>query len=200
MLASYEHRGAVVYRFTLLLGALLLAACGERRSGPRAEADSTAHRAVSDAASWTVSFSAYGPIRMRSPRAAVLDALGAPPRREQESPQEACAYLGGPDNPLTRGVSFMVVNDTVVRIDVDSQSVATVWGDRVGDSETAVLARHAGHVRVEPHKYTGPEGHYLIVTSQYDTLHRLVFETDGQHVTTYRAGLRPYVDWVEGCS
>jgi len=94
----------------------------------------------------------------------------------------------------------MVVDDTIVRIDVDSLPVATHWGDRVGDSEAAVLARHAGQVRVEPHKYTGPEGHYLIVTSQDDTLHRLVFETDGQRVTSYRAGLRPYVDWVERCS
>ncbi len=94
----------------------------------------------------------------------------------------------------------MVVNDTVVRIDVDSLPIATKWGDRVGDSEVMVLARHAGRVLVEPHKYTGPEGHYLIVTAPGDTLHRLVFETDGERVTEYRAGLRPYVEWVEGCS
>lgn len=107
--------------------------------------------------------------------------------------------MGIPESPLTRVVSFMVVSDTIVRVDVDSSTVATVWGDRVGDSEGAVLARHAGRVRVEPHKYTGPEGHYLIVTSRDDTLHRLVFETDGKRVMAYHAGLRPYVDWVEGC-
>lgn len=97
-------------------------------------------------------------------------------------------------------VRLMVVNDTVVRVEVDSLPVATTWGDRVGDSESDVLRRHVGRVQVQPHKYTGPEGHYLIVTAPDDTLHRLVFETDGQRVTMYRAGLRPYVDWVEGCS
>jgi hypothetical protein len=108
--------------------------------------------------------------------------------------------MGIPDDPRASGVRFMVVDDTVVRIDVDSLSVATKWGDRVGDSETVVLARHAGSVHVEPHKYTGPKGHYLIVSTPDDTLHRLVFETDGERVTEYRAGLRPYVEWVEGCS
>jgi hypothetical protein len=137
---------------------------------------------------------------MGSPRAAVLDALGAPPQDGQVAAPEECAYMGIPDGPSTRAVRLMVVHDTVVRIDVDSLPVATTWGDRVGDSESAVLARHAGHVLVQPHKYTGPQGHYLIVSAADDTLHRLVLETDGQHVTTYRAGLLPYVEWVEGCS
>ncbi|HEX6965345.1 MAG TPA: hypothetical protein VF166_06070 [Gemmatimonadaceae bacterium] len=187
-------------RLTLLLGALLLVACGEHHSGPRTEADRGARLAVRDTVPWTVSASAYGPIRMGSARAAVLAVLGAPPVRGQGAPQDACEYMGIPDSPLARAVRFMVVDDTVVRVDVDSLPVATVWGDRVGDSEGAVIARHAGHVRVEPHKYTGPDGHYLIVTAGDDTLHRVVFETDGHRVTAYRAGLRPYVDWVEGCS
>jgi hypothetical protein len=100
---------------------------------------------------------------------------------------------------LTRDVRFMLAHDTVVRIDVDSASVATAWGDRVGDAESAVLTRHRGRIRVEPHKYTGPEGHYLVVTAP-DSVHRLIFETDGQRVTRFRAGRRPYVDWVEGCA
>ncbi len=62
------------------------------------------------------------------------------------------------------------------------------------------MGRHRGQVRVEPHPYTGPEGHYLIVTSPNDSMYRLIFETDGKHVVSYRAGLRPVVDWIEGCS
>lgn len=156
--------------------------------------------ASADSTSWTVSLSSFGPVSTGSLRAAALAALGAPPQTGGDSSSESCAYVGIPDDPRADGVRFMVVNDTVVRIDVDSLPVATKWGDRVGDSEVVVLARHAGRVRVEPHKYTGPEGHYLIVTAPDDTLHRLVFETDGERVTEYRAGLRPYVEWVEGCS
>lgn len=187
-------------RFTLFLAVILLAACSGKQADRDPDSADTARLAVPDTAPWTVSLSAYGPIRMGSPRAAVLAALGAPPHEGQGPAPEECGYTGIPDGPSMRAVRLMVVNDTVVRVDVDSLPVATAWGDRVGDSESAVLARHAGHVRVEPHKYTGPEGHYLIVTTPDDTLHRLVFETDGQRVTTYRAGLRPYVEWVEGCS
>lgn len=187
-------------RFTLFLAVILLAACGDNRADRGSDTASTARPAAPDTVPWTVSLSAYGPIRMGSPRAAVLEALGAPPQEGQGAAPEECGYMGIPDGPSMRAVRLMVVNDTVVRVDVDSLPVATAWGDRVGDSERAVLTRHAGHVRVEPHKYTGPEGHYLVVTTPDDTLYRLVFETDGQRVTTYRAGLRPYVEWVEGCS
>jgi hypothetical protein len=205
-----------VRTFTLILGALLIAACGDDSSRTRAERDSAASAATPDTARnmvsdtgldsnratapWTVSLSSYGPIELGSPVAAVLAALGAPPPEGEGSARDACHYIGIPDEPSMRALRLMVVNDSAVRIDVDSLSVATRWDDRVGDAEQAVLARHAGHVSVEPHKYTGPEGHYLIVTAPHDTLHRLVFETDGKRVTSYRAGLRPYVDWVEGCS
>ncbi len=187
-------------RLTLFLAVVLLAACSGNQADGGPDTANTAHPAVPDTTPWTVGLAAYGPIRMGSPRAAVLEALGAPAREGQGSAPEECGYMGIPDGPSMRAVRLMLVDDTVVRVDVDSLPIATVWGDRVGDSERAVLTRHAGHVRVEPHKYTGPEGHYLIVTTPGDTLHRLVLETDGQRVTTYRAGLRPYVDWVEGCS
>lgn len=189
-----------MHRFTLLLVAIILGACSEHRAEPRPDTAQPARLAAPDTAPWTVSLSAYGPIRMGSARLDVLDELGAPPRDGEKPRSEECGYMEIPNGPSMRAVRLMVVGDTVVRVDVDSLPVATTWGDRVGDSERAVLERHAGNVRVEPHKYTGPVGHYLIVTAPDDTLHRLVFETDGKNVTTYRAGLRPYVDWVEGCS
>lgn len=187
-------------RSVLFITVILLAACSGNQADRVSDTANTARLAAPDTMPWTVSLSAYGPIRMGSARAAVLDALGAPSQEGQGSAPEECGYMGIPDGPSAHAVRLMIVNDTIVRIDVDSLPVATAWGDRVGDSESDVLARHAGHVLVQPHKYTGPEGHYLIVTTPDDTLHRLVFETDGQRVTTYRAGLRPYVDWVEGCS
>jgi hypothetical protein len=53
---------------------------------------------------------------------------------------------------------------------------------------------HTGVVE-SPHKYT--DGHYLTLAP--DGAHRLVFETDGGHVTRYRGGRMPEVEWVEGC-
>jgi hypothetical protein len=107
---------------------------------------------------------------------------------------------------LPAGTSVMVLKDSgqstayLERIDVDTTGVLTAEGAGVGDSESRVLELYRGRVRVEPHKYTGPEGHYLIVSHPTDTLFLIIFETDGKRVERYRAGRRPAVEFVEGCA
>ena len=93
---------------------------------------------------------------------------------------------------------IMLVRDTVARIDVRDNTLATDAGARVGDAESRVRELYRGRVKTEPHKYV-QGGHYLIVTSPTDTMHQIVFETDGTRVTTYRVGRTPEVRWVEGC-
>ena len=73
-------------------------------------------------------------------------------------------------------------------------------GAAVGDAEEKVLSLYGARARVEPHKYTGPVGHYIVVASPGDSNFRMVFETDGQRVLRFRAGRRPAVDFVERCS
>jgi hypothetical protein len=99
---------------------------------------------------------------------------------------------------VPRGVSLMVIKDTVMRVNVDSAGVLTIEGAGVGDSEARIDSLYQGRVTVEPHKYT--DGHYLVVKSPNDTLHQLIFETDGQRVVRYRSGQLPYVRYIEGCS
>jgi hypothetical protein len=93
----------------------------------------------------------------------------------------------------------MVVNDTVVRVQVDSAGVPTERGASVGDPESRVLELYGSRIVTQPHKYMGPTGHNLIVTDTADARRRLIFETDGQQVVRFRVGLEPSVDWVEGC-
>ena len=83
---------------------------------------------------------------------------------------------------------------------VRAGGVLTAEGAGVGDTETRVLALYRGRVRVEPHKYMGPEGHYLVVSVVDDSLAAIIFETDGKVVTMFRAGRRPAVEYVEGCA
>jgi hypothetical protein len=98
------------------------------------------------------------------------------------------------------GVHVMLEKNVVVRIDVDSGSMATSEGVAVGDPESKVMSLYAGRVAVTPHKYV-PGGHYLTVhpADPADSLYRLVFETDGKNVTQFRAGQRPQVEYVERC-
>ncbi|MES2306647.1 MAG: hypothetical protein V4558_14145 [Gemmatimonadota bacterium] len=99
-----------------------------------------------------------------------------------------------------KGVTAMIIHDTIVRFDIDSAGILTSEGAGVGDTEARVKELYPGQVKVQPHKYTGPTGHYLVVTPKGDALHQMIFETDGKKVLNYRVGNRPAVELVEGCS
>jgi hypothetical protein len=173
-----------------VLLATLAAACGG--GGDRASSADSLSR---DTLPWTVSFTGFGPIRAGMSYDTLTKTIAGLPVGDAVPPAE-CRFVVLPDD---RAVRVMIVKDTVVRVDIDSGAIATNWGDRIGDSETQILARHDNRGRVEPHKYTGPTGHYLILTDPADSLRRIVFETDGARALRYRAGRWPEVGWVEGC-
>jgi hypothetical protein len=98
------------------------------------------------------------------------------------------------------GVSVMVVNGKIARIDVDTGSVTTEDGAKIGDTEDRLKTIYNGDLQVEPHKYI-EGGHYMTVLGDSASAGKaIVFETDGKHVTSFRAGRLPEVKWVEGCS
>jgi hypothetical protein len=102
--------------------------------------------------------------------------------------------------PQMSGVLLMAVGGQIARVEVTDSTIATEAGARVGDTEARINQLYPGRVQTGPHKYT--DGHYLVVrrNAGADTVHRIVFETDGQRVTRYRSGRMPEVEWVEGCS
>ena len=109
----------------------------------------------------------------------------------------ACHLVRLPSLPT--GARLMLMNDSLARIDIDSTSqVKTIDGAGIGDSEARVAQLYGARLVTQPHKYE-PTGHYLIVTDASDTLRRLVFETNGKTVTSYRVGRRPAIDYVEAC-
>jgi hypothetical protein len=176
-----------------LSGAVLAAACA-RDHPPAVDSSRTAAAALP--APVTATFTGLGGIRIGQSRGDVGAMLGDTSRAGVRR-AESCDYLRSARLPA--GVKLMLQRDTVVRVDVDSGAVRTVEGAGIGDAESRVLATYAGRVTVQPHKYTGPAGHYLIVDDPADSLRRIVFETDGALVTRYRVGARPAVDLVEGC-
>jgi hypothetical protein len=100
---------------------------------------------------------------------------------------------------IPEGVSVMVVKGKVARIDVDTGSVTTEDGAKIGDTEDRVRNIYGDEVKVEPHKYIDG-GHYLTVTADTTSSGKaLVFETDGKRVTMFRGGRLPEVKWIEGC-
>lgn len=157
----------------------------------------TGHQTGAPAPAFRVTPHEVGPVQTGWTLAQLNAALGEQLRPAYEINPE-CDYLD--PAALPDGIGLMVLQDTIVRIDVDTAGIPTAEGAVVGDTEDRVLELYRGRIEVQPHKYTGPEGHYLVVRWPADTLHLLIFETDGVKVLNYRAGRRPAVEYVEGCA
>jgi hypothetical protein len=180
--------------FPLLLAAL---ACGRAAPDRSPAADSTPPAPAEAAAEpWTIRLDGVGPVRfgtaLADARAALGDSLIVAPGAE-------CGFTVPRGAPA--GVRFMVEQGKIVRVEVDSSGVRTTAGAEVGMSEADVRGRYPVGLRVQPHKYD-PKGRYLVVqgTEPADSARRLIFETDGQRVVRYRAGVTPAVEYVEGCA
>ena len=167
---------------------------------PVVEASSPAPAATPRAtpADWQVTEQGLGPLHAGMTVAQVAAVVPGTFASPSGAAASECEYASWSDAPA--GVRVMLVSGTVGRVDVDSQTVATAAGATVGDSEARIDSLYPGRVRRMPHKYT--DGSYLVVlaVAPADTMDRLVFETDGKHVTTFRAGRVPPVEYVERCS
>jgi hypothetical protein len=106
-----------------------------------------------------------------------------------------CFYVVPTKN---RHISFMMIDGRLARIDVLEPGAATTEGIQVGDSEKRALKVYGSRLKVEPHFYTGPEGHYLTAQSS-DGRYGVRFETDGVKILLFYAGSFEAIQYVEGC-
>lgn len=125
-------------------------------------------------------------------RAAGFDAV----KDNGPDPGNTCGYAR---IASLKDLFFMLDGDTVVRIEVDTPGHPTLGGVDIGMSEGEAVRRLGARVTVQPHPYTGPTGHYLLVHAAGDP-YGLIAETDGKKVVSYRIGRWAYVQWKEGCS
>lgn len=146
---------------------------------------------------WQLEMDGIGPGRVGMTIAALERLLGVA-KVDRIEEDDICGYADFPTLP--EGVSYMVARDTIVRANVDAEGVRTVEGFGVGSTEAEVKAVYGNRVTVELHPYTGPEGHYLVVTDPRRPNFRMIFETDGKVVTSFRAGREPEVRLIEGCA
>jgi len=141
----------------------------------------------------TVTEYGIGPIRagmtVAQANAAIGGGFAAP-----KGGTSGCTYAVLTKAP--RGLWVMLQDGRVARVEVRSGSIATSTGGRIGDTETRIKQLYPG-VAVTPHKYVAG-AHYLTVMGS-DPANRIVFETDGSKVTTFRSGRTPEVENVEGC-
>ena len=137
-----------------------------------------------------------GALRIGMPVAA-LRRMGATGENYPD-PEIDCSYWRAPRWP---GLAMMVSRDRVVRIETEDRRYRTASGARIGMTEAEIRRLYGPAMRVEPHHYTGPEGHYLIVRPRR-AAYALLFETDPGtgRATQIRVGTWEAVQLVEGCS
>ena len=148
------------------------------------------------AAPWDAPLTMHGigALRIGTPIAA-LRRMGATGENYPD-PEIDCSYWRTPRWP---GLLMMVSRGRVVRIETEDRRYRTASGARVGMTEAEIRALYGSAMRVEPHPYTGPEGHYLIYRARSEP-YGLIVETDGQRATQIRAGTWEAVQLIEGCS
>jgi hypothetical protein len=206
-IAAAIHLSVIRYmRFTwpILVASIVLIAVGcargsdqpEETGAPASRPTTTSSDAVLDA-SRTVTEHGIGRLRAGMTIAEGTRVVPGLLALAEGADTVGCAYLEWHDGPV--GVSVMIEGGRIARIDVDSATVATAAGARVGDREERIQNLYAGRVTVSPHKYT--DGHVLTVVpaDPADSAFRIVFETENGRVVRYRAGRRPPVEYVERC-
>jgi hypothetical protein len=170
--------------FVVLAAAVSASACGDRPKEPEAASAPPAP---------VVSAVGYGFIRIGE---TARDLAVAGDSVAASNPKHvACRYAHPKAFP--RGARVMLLDDVIVRIDVDSTGIRTAEGVQIGDPESRVFETYRGRVASLPHKYL-KNGHNLVVW-QPGITSRMIFETDGDKVLRYRVGRLPALDLVEGC-
>lgn len=178
---------------------LTLTGCSSPKpaSEARAPAPPATPRSAVPTAGWVLTPRAFGSVQIGWTVAQLNAELGDSLRPTYEI-SDRCDQLAPVAFPS--GTSIMVLDDTIVRIDVYDPGVLTAEGAGVGDSEARLLQLYGARAQVTPHKYHEPLGHYVTVPDAADHRRMTIFETDGLTVLNFRAGVVPGVQFVEGCA
>lgn len=145
------------------------------------------------------SFLGYGDMKLGS---SVEEARAAWGGELNGAPMEGttCHYLWPKWITRPADFAFMMEDGKFVRYDVGTDKETAPGGGKVGLSVEELQKLYGGALKASPHKYT-QGGQYLSMDAGDVAPTRLVFEVDAAgRVTSWRVGLSPQVEYVEGCS
>ena len=145
------------------------------------------------------SFLGYGDMKLGS---TVEEARAAWGGELNGAPMEGttCHYLWPKWITRPADFAFMMEDGRFVRYEVGTDKETAPGGGKVGMSVEELQKLYGGALKGAPHKYT-QGGQYLSMDAGDVAPTRLVFEVDAAgKVTSWRVGLSPQVEYVEGCS
>jgi len=165
---------------------------------PAVTPEATATTAPADATA-QASFTGYGDMKLGSTVEEAKLAWGGELKGNAPVEGSTCYYLSPKwvDKPSDFG--FMMEEGKFVRYEIRTDKEAAPGGGKVGMTADALQALYNNTLQSAPHKYV-EGGKTLSVAASGVAPSKLVFETDAAgKVTSWRVGLTPQVDYVEGC-
>ncbi len=165
---------------------------------PAATPETTATTAPADATA-QASFTGYGDMKLGSTVEEAKLAWGGELKGNAPVEGSTCYFLSPKwvDKPSDFG--FMMEEGKFVRYEIRTDKEAAPGGGKVGMTADALQALYNNTLQSAPHKYV-EGGKTLSVAASGVAPIKLVFETDAAgKVTSWRVGLTPQVDYVEGC-
>ena len=98
------------------------------------------------------------------------------------------------------GVSIMVVDDRIARVEIDSPSdIATRSGVRIGTPASNLREVYPDNIQRANDAVADGEAMAFVPNDDFDADYRIYFEIADGQITRYRLGVKPAVDYLTGC-
>ena len=146
-----------------------------------------------------VTLRALGPVRIGMTVDEAAAEAGVELRRDfGRQSTNTCYYVTA--GAALRGVSIMVLDDEIARIEVDSPStVATRSGVRIGTPADDLRQVYPNNIRQANDAVAEGEALAFVPNDDFDADYRIYFEIENGQVARYRLGTKPAVDYLGGC-
>ena len=194
--------------------ALALSACKQETTveAPMAAADPApatppvtepvvpAEPAVVVAPASQASFTGYGDMKLGSTLEQAKTAWAGELQESKPAEGSTCHYLMPKWVSKASEFGFMVEEGKFVRYDVGTDKEIAPGGGKVGMVVEQLMLLYGAALQSAPDKYV-EGGKVFTVAAPDGSPAKLVFQADGVgRVTSWRVGLSPQVEYVEGCS
>lgn len=136
----------------------------------------------------------YGPVKIGMSADEAYAHLRSLAQVEKPSVNEGCDYY----SPMA-GLSFMLDNQKIVRIETSSSKAVTPSGIRVGDRLAKLKATFGHRLDDQPHHYEGPQSRSIKLFSK-DRSIAMRFEVREGRIVEIYAGYEHAIHFVEGCA
>ena len=146
-----------------------------------------------------VTLRAVGPMRIGMTVDEASRAAGLPLRRDfGRQSTSSCYYVTA--GAAVPGVSIMVVDDLIARIDIDSPSpLATRSGVRIGTSAADLREVYPNNIQRANEAVLNGEAMAFVPNDDFDADFRIYFEIEDGQVARYRLGVKPAINYLRGC-